>query len=535
MKISKLEITNFRSIKHLVIEPEGLCALVGPNSVGKTNVLKAIDLVIGEGWTTKAKIARELFNDVTQPIKISIDFDMPVEFQGIDRFGTSHPQSVSNVTLTMEMEPELDVKTSFNGTSAWYQDEFKKHCHFVYIPASRDLSDQMRVSNWTLLGKMMKLIYENYIHEYGDENLLKQEFSSLMEEPKNFLEADFNADPKVVTYKNFVDTFKTYCSTNSAGLANDFQPQLNIYNLNWFYKTLQIHIKEDGCDKTFDAEEVGAGMQNLLLISIFQTYAKLMGGKVIFGIEEPEIFLYPQAQRSLYKSFQELSINTQIFYTTHCQNFVDAYRAYEIELLRKTPIEGTINTNKNLSFLTPENAESEKFKIYTQFNTARNEIFFAKKVILVEGDSDKILLSTIVEKKFGVDLDSDGISIISCNGKGGVNYFVGVCSLLGMSNYFSVWDSDDEDYRPSRNNLPAAIAAGTGIEIPGNIESYLKITGSTSDKVENAYNWAILVEPENIPDLIWEVGKFVGLTDEKISELRKLEIPAATATSALPF
>ena len=59
MKISRLEIKNFRSIKHIVIEPRELCSLIGPNNVGKTNILRAIDLILGEGWTTKAKIARE--------------------------------------------------------------------------------------------------------------------------------------------------------------------------------------------------------------------------------------------------------------------------------------------------------------------------------------------------------------------------------------------------------------------------------------------------------------------------------------------
>ncbi len=63
--ISTINISNFRSIKELYVEPKNLSALIGPNSAGKTNVLKAIDLVLGEGWTTKAKVAR---NYLTTPI-----------------------------------------------------------------------------------------------------------------------------------------------------------------------------------------------------------------------------------------------------------------------------------------------------------------------------------------------------------------------------------------------------------------------------------------------------------------------------------
>ena len=66
--IKSIQIENFRSIKSIFIKPRNLYAFLGPNSTGKTNILKAIDLVLGEGWTTKAKVARELFNDPTLPI-----------------------------------------------------------------------------------------------------------------------------------------------------------------------------------------------------------------------------------------------------------------------------------------------------------------------------------------------------------------------------------------------------------------------------------------------------------------------------------
>ena len=124
-------------------------------------------------------------------------------------------------------------------------------------------------------------------------------------------------------------------------------------------------------------------MQNLLLVSIFQTYAELMGGNVIFGIEEPEIYLYPQAQRALYKNFIKLSENTQIFYTTHNPNFVDGGRPDDIVLLRKDIDRGTYLLEKDNAF-NAENAKKQKHKIYTHFNPERNELFFARKALLVE-------------------------------------------------------------------------------------------------------------------------------------------------------
>ena len=50
-----------------------------------------------------------------------------------------------------------------------------------------------------------------------------------------------------------------------------------------------------------------------------------------------------------------------------------------------------------------ENAEKQKHNIYTHFNPERNELFFARKALLVEGDSDKILFSTLCENKWNIN------------------------------------------------------------------------------------------------------------------------------------
>jgi predicted ATP-dependent endonuclease of OLD family len=501
--IKSISIENFRSIKSLYIEPKNLCTLIGPNSTGKTNVLKAIDLVLGEGWTTKAKVARELFHNESEPIKIEISFTEPISHH--DKYQGLVP--IDRIALTMQYEPEFNVETKLlsdiSDKKYFINEEFKKNCHFIYIPSQRDLSDQMRISGWTLLGKLMRIVYENYVSQYNNEEELRKVFKEVMKEPKEFLELDF--DEKEVTFKKFSDCFKKYCLENSAGFTSSLEPQLNIYNLNWFYKTLQISVKESHSEKDFDCEEVGAGMQNLILISIFQTYAELMGGKVIFGIEEPELYLYPQAQRSLYKSFQKISEKTQILYTTHNPNFIDASRAYEIELLQKDNNNGTFNTRKK-PFINQLNAEKEKFRIYTHFTTERNELFFAKKVILVEGHSEKILFTEILKRKWSIDINEKGISIIECSGKGGVIYFLGLCAAMGMSNFFGIWDQDDDTIDDPKNILPRVLAKGIGLELSPNLEGFLNssIPGLNMnpkgvDKVKQAFEWAQSVDLEKIP------------------------------------
>lgn len=483
--ISYIHIKNFRSIRDIEILPENLCALIGANSVGKSNILKAIDLVLGEGWTTKAKVARELFKDPNKPIEIEIAFKNAITYS----YSNGREVEAEGVKLEMTLFP-LECRVTSTPNDRYLSDDFKKKCHFIYIPSNRDLGDQMKVSHWTLLGKIMKDIHQNYILAYkGDEDKLKADLKEKIKPARDFIEDDF--DPTSTTFKKFVDSFKKYCDQNSVGLASKFDPELNIYNINWFYKTLQIQVTESN-GQVFDAEELGSGLQNLIMISIFQTYAELMGGRVIFGIEEPEIYLYPQAQRALYESFQVLSEKSQFFYTTHNPNFINARRADEIEILQKSEEKGTFVLEKD-KVITKEFLNDKQYQIYSHFNTHRNELFFAKKILLIEGASDKILWETLIKDKWDIDINKSGISIIDCTGKGGVVYFTGVCRLLNLS-YFAVWDSDKEK---TPNLLKTSQEEGKGLELVPDLEKFLSskysdcsFSSNEEKKIEEAHQWA---------------------------------------------
>lgn len=154
MFIQKLEIKNFRSIKELTIEPKNLCALIGPNSVGKTNILRVLDLVLGEGWMTKAKVARELFYDQSKNIFIKVDLTDSIEWVYY-----SQTKQIKTIKLEMQLQPLAcnvrlweNYPNDKNSEGYFINDEFKKTCHFILIPSERQLSSELRVSQWTMLG-----------------------------------------------------------------------------------------------------------------------------------------------------------------------------------------------------------------------------------------------------------------------------------------------------------------------------------------------------------------------------------------------
>ena len=84
--------------------------------------------------------------------------------------------------------------------------------------------------------------------------------------------------------------------------------------------------------------------------------------------------------------------------------------------------------------------EKEDFNKLSRFNNGVNDLFFAKKVILVEGLSDSIVLQLFSEYN-KVDLDMLNVSITNCEGKCLIRNFQRILNEFHI-NYAAVFDDD---------------------------------------------------------------------------------------------
>jgi putative ATP-dependent endonuclease of the OLD family len=168
---------------------------------------------------------------------------------------------------------------------------------------------------------------------------------------------------------------------------------------------------------------------------------------VVFLIEEPELFLRPHTQRYLYRRLRALAAGgNQVIYSTHAPAFLNVARLEELVLVHYSVRRGT-------HIVQPEPLEAdEAFRVVSEFDAERSELFLARAAILVEGRTEKLVLPSIFAA-LGRDADRAQISIVECGGKSNIPVFARICKACRIP--FVV--VHDRDAQPGEQPIPAEV------------------------------------------------------------------------------
>ena len=157
--------------------------------------------------------------------------------------------------------------------------------------------------------------------------------------------------------------------------------------------------------------------------------------RFVLLIEEPELYLSPHVQRHLFRLLRTLAQRgNQILYSTHAPVFLSVDRIEDLALVRHTRDQGTT------LFQPDPLEEAEAFRVLSEFDTDRAEIFLARAVLLVEGRTEKLTFPLVFDA-LGVEPDKEGILVLECGGKGNIPLFARLCSACAIP-YVVVHDRD---------------------------------------------------------------------------------------------
>lgn len=195
--------------------------------------------------------------------------------------------------------------------------------------------------------------------------------------------------------------------------------------------TLAAAIRQQSAHRT------SPGARAEAFVAAIEVCCKGTVSGVMLLIEEPEQFLRPQAQRYLYRLLHQFAAaGNQVVYSTHAPAFVNVARLDEVAVIYRSPREGT-----QVHQAEPVPAGDE-FRVMSEFDAERGELFLADVAVLVEGRTEKLALPHVF-RALGVDIDRQGISIVECGGKSNLPLFVRLCQASGVP-FLVLHDRDAE-------------------------------------------------------------------------------------------
>lgn len=243
-------------------------------------------------------------------------------------------------------------------------------------------------------------------------------------------------------------------------------------------------------------EDQGHGLQRTLLITLLQVLnqytceAALAGApqrSVVFGIEEPELYLHPQLLRKTKDVLTELAGHPgyQVICPTHTPVMIDMADSHSsiVRFQRDNARNITATQVQANIFAGPDGEEQrQKLRMITEFDASVNELFFAKRVVLVEGDTEMAIFQKAAEllNLFPNPLDRRDTTFINCRGKGSLLLFMKVLNHFGMS--YTVAYDIDAPADPLNARIAAGGAQATLVPFNPNIEGLLGYAAAGKDK-----------------------------------------------------
>ena len=471
MKIERLRIMGFRSINDtLEITIPQVCALIGANNTGKSNILSAIYKVLGKDWVTvnnfdESDVYKQEYD---RDIVIEIQFSEPLlyhQFVGIDPIGIHKLQfkytrykigvnkgqrRLEKSCLTLANRPvQILAKKPRAGEQRQYQplttipQDIQGNINLIYIGSDRSLRNQLPSSRYSLLGTLMNDINKDFNNPDNKISIQDEKGINIEVTRKDRFGQCINEAIKTLRTDEFISLEKSI-KTNALNQLG-FNPELDSDKLDIFfhpmtsldfYKSLEIWVKEH--DYNVNASSLGEGFQNAIVIAILKAFEERRKKGAIFLIEEPEMYLHPQMQRSLYKTLRKIGITNQVIYITHSASFVTIPEFNEIVIVTKD----NNGTKTKQSTLEAEGRLVEKFR--KELDPERNELFFATKVLIVEGDTEKLTLPEYCKRE-NIDVDKVGVSIIEVGGKRNLIDFIELALSFDIPVGF-IYDTDSSDF-----------------------------------------------------------------------------------------
>ena len=498
MKLSHLQVLNYRGLRDVSIPLSNFACITGENNSGKSSILQSLSLFLS-GSGLKSSDYFDPTNEVTITVTLSDvtpnDLELLVEehrgriaglvvdggLKLVRKYRTDGKSELGYFGLVPKAPrftteevgkliagkkagqlkeavlgtfPELNGKISSTTTQASAKELIQqlgeglpaadKETRFValptgldksvipmlperiYIPAVKDLSDDTKTAESSSFGKILAIVMKTIEPLLAEEQDL---FEKLSRKLTRMIGAEGGVqDDRLEEIRTIERTIQTYVRESFANVSLEIEippPELKSV-----LSTARI-LADDGVKGPLELK--GDGLRRAVVFSILRAYVELARAAAQEGVpgnasergylmlfEEPELFLHPGAQKILFDALGVFSKKHHVVVTTHSPLFLGPDATATFVRLSKTEMEGTSKPFTKacpveLTGISPR----DEFQIICFENN--NAAFFAKRIVLVEGDSDLIVLPHIAETLDAKwNCRSNSVDFVRVSGKGSI-------------------------------------------------------------------------------------------------------------------
>lgn len=500
-----------------------LTAVVGPNAAGKTALLHALaklfgvsqaqrtihrsDFHVAPGDDPESRDSRELFIDVLIALPELVDGSATPEtiapsfrHMRIERAGEA---PVCRLRLEARWEDDGTVEGEVSQQLFWIDTlapvptDAEKHVVSVadrgliqlyYTPATRDAGAQIRATTGALAARLLRAI------EWSSET------REAVNDASESVADAFDAEDGIAAISRALDARWS----NLHDEVINIKPRLSVVSRRFEDVVSRIAVMfeqgPDGQERSLDA--LSEGEKSLfyfaLAAAVFDLERQVVDGEVegfrddqlripaltIFALEEPENHLSPYFLARIIRQIRSVTNDTgaQAIVTSHSPAVLSRVQPSEVRYCRCDP-----NTRRSsLKSIKMPTDDAEAVKFVRGAILAYPELYFARFVLLVEGDSERIVLPRLAEA-LDLLIDPAFVAIVPLGGRH-VQHFWRLLSDLGIP-YATLLDLDLGRDGGGFGRVKTAIQNLIKIGVPK--AKLLQIEGgSLSDEdFENMHSW----------------------------------------------
>lgn len=406
MKISKVIVKNFRSIKEAEFSLDNLSIFVGQNNHGKTNLFEAIE------WFYTAKSSKDeyYFNmDSSKQIQVELEY-VDVTEDDIEKL--SSETAKTKIRNLLGDATTFSIRKTSNDHKRTYiiDDEEKANPSGLdtaineflpkleYVNTKITLDDVAKYKDKNPIGLMLSGVLTAIVEQSEDYRKFKEQFQKLFEDEASEVRVKLNelgAEVGVYIKKQFPEDVEVRFTVNPPQFGD-------------LLKSFDTSVNDGVVTK---AEDKGDGMQRAIMLAIIQAFAdfrkkQAAGHSFLFLIDEAELHLHPSAQRLLKQALIDISGSDQVMLNTHSSVLVvddsDGQSLFKVEKEQK------------ITTISPVEEVQKIDIIYELLGGSPYDLLLPKNFLIVEGKSEYEFITRIIKRHYANEYK--GIKVLFAGG-----------------------------------------------------------------------------------------------------------------------